>query len=150
MGGGATVLAEQLAGRDKVDRDKANASDMVLNDANIYIPPGDKYASKLRHEVLTRLDYYWGITYTDAFSGTSNFMTTTSGDTQRISYCVIANLSANVHLGTTSLAFHPWTARKDGAWDEKTGLYGGKGGYVVYCDGHTVWLDGSKPAKFLK
>jgi hypothetical protein len=30
------------------------------------------------------------------------------------------------------------------------GLYGSKGGYVVYCDGHIVWFDGSRPAKFLK
>ncbi|MDR2813017.1 MAG: hypothetical protein LBB05_04530, partial [Puniceicoccales bacterium] len=40
--------------------------------------------------------------------------------------------------------------REDGKWDEKAGLYGSKGGYVIYCDGHVTWFDGSKPAKFLK
>jgi prepilin-type processing-associated H-X9-DG protein len=29
-------------------------------------------------------------------------------------------------------------------------LYGDKGGYVVYCDGHVAWFDGSKPARFSK
>jgi hypothetical protein len=30
------------------------------------------------------------------------------------------------------------------------GLYGEKGGWVVFADGHCKWLDGNKPAKFLK
>jgi hypothetical protein len=52
-------------------------------------------------------------------------------------------------MDTTPLAFTRGL-KPDGTWDEKYGVYGNKGGYVVYCDGHTTWFDGSKPAKFLK
>jgi hypothetical protein len=64
------------------------------------------------------------------------------------SYCFVLNLPAHVPLDTTPLGFTRGL-RADGKWDEKAGLYGSKGGYVVYCDGHTTWFDGSKPAKFL-
>jgi prepilin-type processing-associated H-X9-DG protein len=47
-----------------------------------------------------------------------------------------------------STCLYPWI-KTDGTWDEKYGLYGSKGGYVVFCDGHVTWFDGSKPAKFL-
>jgi hypothetical protein len=38
----------------------------------------------------------------------------------------------------------------NGKWHSQYGLYGDKGGYIVFCDGHTTWFDESKPAKFLK
>jgi prepilin-type processing-associated H-X9-DG protein len=137
-----TLFVEQLAGRGKT-----NTSDIVLNDANVYISPGDKYASKLCHEVLTCLDS-WGITYKDAFVNTSSFMNSSTINAQRISYCLIANLPAHAPLDTTPFAFTRGL-RVDGKWDEKAGLYGSKGGYVVFCDGHVTWFDGDKPAKFL-
>ena len=65
------------------------------------------------------------------------------------SYCFVLNLSGNVPLDTTPLGFTRGL-NKNGLWDEKSGLYGSKGGYVIYCDGHTTWFDGSRPAKFLK
>jgi hypothetical protein len=65
-----------------------------------------------------------------------------------LSYCTIANLDGSVPIATTPLAFTRGL-KTDGTWDEKYGLYGSKGGYVVFCDGHTTWFDGSKPAKFL-
>jgi prepilin-type processing-associated H-X9-DG protein len=66
-----------------------------------------------------------------------------------ISYCLVMGLPVYAPLETTPLGFTRGL-RKDGKWDEKAGLYGSKGGYVVYCDGHVVWFDGSRPAKFLK
>jgi prepilin-type processing-associated H-X9-DG protein len=54
-----------------------------------------------------------------------------------------------VPLDITPLAFTRGL-KTDGTWDETAGLYGSKGGYVVFCDGHVTWYDGSKPAKFLK
>jgi type II secretory pathway pseudopilin PulG len=140
---GVTIFVEQLAGRGRT-----SVADMVLNDANVYISPGDKYASKLKYEALTRLDNTQKITYTSAFASTSNFMSSGERDAQRISYCLIANLPSNAPLDTTPFAFTRGL-REDGKWDEKSGLYGSKGGYVVFCDGHTTWFDGSKPAKFL-
>jgi hypothetical protein len=61
----------------------------------------------------------------------------------------MCNLPAHAPLDTTPFGFTRGL-RKDGKWDEKTGLYRSKGGYVVFCDGHITWFDGSKPAKFLK
>jgi hypothetical protein len=64
------------------------------------------------------------------------------------SYCFIAHGPiGNIPLDTTPLAFTRGFCTDD-TWDEKARLYGSKGGYVVYCDGHIVWFDGSKPAKF--
>jgi hypothetical protein len=62
---------------------------------------------------------------------------------------MMCNLSGNVPLDTTPLAFTRGLNR-NGLWDEKAGLYGLKGGYAVYCNGHIICFDGSKPARFLK
>jgi hypothetical protein len=138
---GVTGFAERLAGHGNPDG--ASTSNFVLNDTNIYLSPGDKYAAKARYEALVRLDSYWGTAYTNAFAATSNFMNSI------ISYCFITNLPSTVPLNTTPLGFTRGL-RVDGKWDEKAGLYGSKGGYVIYCDGHVVWFDGGKSAKFLK
>jgi hypothetical protein len=58
-----SAFVEQLAGRGKT-----GASNMILSDANVYISPGDKYASKLRYESPTRIASLGKITWTDAFS----------------------------------------------------------------------------------
>jgi hypothetical protein len=66
-----------------------------------------------------------------------------------LSYCFVISSLDGAPPGTTPLGFTRGLNKK-GKWDEKAGLYGSKGGCVVYCDGHTAWFDGSKPAKFLK
>ncbi|MDR2200902.1 MAG: prepilin-type N-terminal cleavage/methylation domain-containing protein [Puniceicoccales bacterium] len=136
-----TGFAEYLAGRDRT-----SLSDIILNDPHVYISPGDKYASKIQQEALCYMQNGRILTYTDAFTGTTNFMVS---DNPFLSYCIVCNLSAKVPLETTPFAFTRGL-REDGKWDEKGGLYGSSGGYVVYCDGHVVWFDGSKPARFLK
>jgi hypothetical protein len=65
-----------------------------------------------------------------------------------LSYCLISGLSASVPLDTTPFGFTRGL-KANGKWHSKYGLYGDKGGYVVYCDGHITWFDGSRPAKFL-
>jgi prepilin-type processing-associated H-X9-DG protein len=62
---------------------------------------------------------------------------------------LILNLPSHVPLNTTPLGFTRGL-NKNGKWDEPSGLYGSKGGYVVYADGHVTWFEGDKPAKFLK
>ncbi|MDR0418508.1 MAG: prepilin-type N-terminal cleavage/methylation domain-containing protein [Puniceicoccales bacterium] len=144
-----SVFMEQLAGLNK-----NSISDMVLNDSSVYISPGDKYASKLNDETLTYFDsdsekiLYSGKLTPEAqgtLADTNNFL----GSAQQISYCFVCGLSADAPLSTTPLGFTRGL-RTDGKWDEKVGLYGSKGGYVVYCDGHVTWFDGDKPARFLK
>jgi type II secretory pathway pseudopilin PulG len=138
----AVDFAEQLAGRHR-----ENISNIVLNDPYVWISPGDKYASKIQNEVISRL-VGTSIVSPDpySFSGVSNFMV--SGG-HLLSYCVICKLPGNIPLETTPLAFTRGL-NKQGLWDEKSGLYGSTGGFVVFCDGHTVWFDGNNPAKFLK
>ncbi|MDR2200690.1 MAG: prepilin-type N-terminal cleavage/methylation domain-containing protein [Puniceicoccales bacterium] len=137
------VFAEQLAGRGRKD-----ISNVVLNSASIYISPGDKYASKIRKEYLCYINNANKIiTNSDnCYTRITNFMISNE---MLISYCLVMNLPPNIPLDTTPLGFTRGL-REDGKWDEKGGLYGSSGGYVVYCDGHVVWFDGSKPAKFLK
>jgi type II secretory pathway pseudopilin PulG len=119
----------------------------ILNDSYVYVSPGDRYASKVLKEAISspagNAD-----AYLESYVRVKNDITI-SGDAVPLSYCLISGLSASVPLATTPLGFTRGL-RKDGKWDERVGLYGSKGGYVVFCDGHTTWLDGSKPARFLK
>jgi prepilin-type N-terminal cleavage/methylation domain-containing protein/prepilin-type processing-associated H-X9-DG protein len=128
-------------------------SKCVLNDPYVYVSQGDKYASKVLKEYVIR-----GASNTEGcdlaeLTPWKRFInadfTISDGDYGGFwSYCTIGNLNGSVPLTTTPLAFTRGL-KTDGTWDEKYGLYGTKGGYVVYCDGHVTWFDGSKPAKFL-
>jgi prepilin-type processing-associated H-X9-DG protein len=144
-----TGAIERLAGDGM-----SSASDIVLNDPHVWVSPSDKYASKIVKESICHFDPKtekvvvtypnWGNSYftnvdNSLFSGYYVF-----------SYCLIIFVpTSNITLNTTPLAFTRGLCT-DGTWDEKAGLYGSKGGYVVFCDGHVTWFDGSKPAKFLK
>jgi hypothetical protein len=144
-----TESLEKLAGCNQM-----SASDIVLNDPYVWISPGDKYASKIVKDVICRFDSNEGkviVAYpqwNDSFFAKVN-NSLFSGN-YVFSYCFIAHGPiSNIPLETTPLAFTRGLCT-DGTWDEKAGLYGSKGGYVVYCDGHVVWFEGDKPAKFLK
>jgi hypothetical protein len=106
---------------------------------------GDKYASKVQAESICKI-VGADITWID-WAKVSNFMVSSAD--YFFSYCFVMGLPAHAPLDTTPLGFTRGL-REDGKWDEKSGLYGSKGGYVVYADGHTVWFDGTKPARFLK
>jgi prepilin-type processing-associated H-X9-DG protein len=134
-----SVFIEQLAGRGRT-----NISDMVFNDPYAYISQGDKYISKVVNSSLCRVEN--GKILFTGVGKVTNFMVSNSC---MLSYCLVMGLSASVPLETTPLGFTRGL-REDGKWDEKAGPYGSKGGYVVYCDGHVTWLDGDRPAKFLK
>jgi Tfp pilus assembly major pilin PilA len=138
------TFAAQLAGYGKT-----NVSDMVLNDASVYISLGDKYASRVDQASVCRFNTNKQmIEWMDPFpfSHVTNFIL--SGK-RFFSYCFVLNLPGYAPIDATPLGFTRGL-NKNGLWDEKSGLYGSKGGYVVFCDGHTIWFDGSKPAKFLK
>jgi hypothetical protein len=129
--------------------DKNSVSDILLNDPYVWVSPGDKYASKILRDTICQFDSgSERITYTpEGFDGVNNSL---FSGWFLVSYCFIAHGPiSNIPLDTTPLAFTRGLCT-DGTWDEGAGLYGSKGGYVVYCDGHTAWFDGSKPAKFLR
>jgi Tfp pilus assembly major pilin PilA len=141
---------EQLAGKDR-----NSASDIVFNDPYIWISPGDKHASKIVKDTICYFDSNEGkiVAVGNRWSGGLPFSNVNNslfeGD-YVLSYCFIAyGPNSNVPLETTPLAFTRGLCT-DGTWDEQAGLYGSKGGYVVFCDGHITWFDGSRPAKFLR
>jgi prepilin-type processing-associated H-X9-DG protein len=135
------IFIEQLAGLNRT-----SSSDMVLNDPYVYISSGDKYTSQILKESICRFENGVVVDNKPWISDVSNSLF--SRETS-ISYCLIVNLPSNAPAATTPLAFTRGLCT-DGTWDEQAGLYGGKGGYVVFCDGHVAWFDGSKPTKFLK
>jgi type II secretory pathway pseudopilin PulG len=129
-------------------------SKCVLNDPNVYVSSGDKYASKvIKESIVQGAGNTEGCNVQGAVSSwkcvaNTDFKITGEPNGSFFSYCTIADLDGSVPLTTTPLAFTRGL-KSDGTWDEKYGLYGTKGGYVVFCDSHVTWFDGSKPAKFL-
>jgi prepilin-type processing-associated H-X9-DG protein len=140
----ALSLAGAIENGYKFDRSKS-----VLNDPSVYISSNDKYASKAIDIHIVRGDEDKEVSGLFFNFGFSNAVTSDFDSGGFIfSYCTIVNLNGSVPLTTTPLAFTRGL-KTDGTWDEKYGLYGDKGGYVVFCDGHVTWFDGSRPAKFL-
>jgi prepilin-type processing-associated H-X9-DG protein len=134
--------------------DRFYPSKCVLNDPHVYISSGDKYASKVLKEYIAMgVDTSEGTALKDwkpwSVIANADFSSLAKRDLDwLLSYCTIGNLDASIPFATTPLAFTRGL-KTDGTWDEKYGLYGSKGGYVVFCDGHVTWFDGSKPVKFL-
>jgi prepilin-type processing-associated H-X9-DG protein len=115
----------------------------ILNDPYVYISPGDKYASKVVKEAISG-----PAGNNDGFLLPYMSIKNDIGTDITLSYCLISGLSASVPLAITPVAFTRGL-KANGKWHSKYGLYGDKGGYVVFCDGHVTWFDGSRPAKFL-
>ncbi|MDR1591127.1 MAG: hypothetical protein LBR92_04020 [Puniceicoccales bacterium] len=134
---------------------KSSVSDMVLNDPYVWVSPGDKYASKIVKDTICYFNQDAGrvVAIGNTWVGGLPFDRVNNSLFDAIyvlSYCFIAfGPVSNIPLNTTPLAFTRGLCT-DGKWDEKAGLYGSKGGYVVYCDGHVTWFDGNNPARFLK
>jgi prepilin-type processing-associated H-X9-DG protein len=118
----------------------------ILADPYVYISSGDKYAAKVVKEAISGpTEITSG--YLDPYLRAKNDLTTSSSSIT-LSYCTIPGLPASAPLATTPIAFTRGL-KANGKWYSKYGLYGDKGGYVVFCDGHVTWFDGSRPAKFL-
>ncbi|MDR0741087.1 MAG: prepilin-type N-terminal cleavage/methylation domain-containing protein [Puniceicoccales bacterium] len=117
----------------------------IINDPYVYISSNDKYASKVAGEAISGPSGDAGA-YLGAYAIVENDITTGPGIP--FSYCLISGLSASIPLATTPVAFTRGL-KANGKWHSKYGLYGDKGGYVVFCDGHVTWFDGDKPARFL-
>jgi prepilin-type processing-associated H-X9-DG protein len=119
---------------------------LILNDASIYISWGDKYASSIKSPVISKWTadgkWYWAQPLNPVTNGLGT-------NAEIVSYCVILGVEPNDHPETTPIAFSRGL-KEDGTWDEAYGLYGSKGGYIAFCDGHVKWFDGDKPVKLLK
>jgi prepilin-type processing-associated H-X9-DG protein len=124
-----------------------SAEKNLLNDPYVYISNGDKYASKVQKEVISSAG---GDSngYCEPYIRIKNSITTATFAIS-LSYCTIAGFTLSASPETIPLAFTRGL-KANGTWHSKYGLYGDKGGYIVYCDGHVTWYDGSKPVKFLR
>jgi hypothetical protein len=89
------------------------------------------------------------ITYTGLASGTGMITNWMIANSHILSYSFAMGVRPHAQLDTTSFGFTRGL-RENGKCDEKAGLYGSKGGYVVCTDGHVPWFDGDKSARFLK
>jgi prepilin-type N-terminal cleavage/methylation domain-containing protein len=118
----------------------------ILNDPYVYVSSSDKYASKVIKEAICS-PAGDANAYLEPYARIKNAITMKT-EAIPLSYCLILGLSGSVPLATTPVAFTRGL-KENGKWHSKYGLYGDKGGYVVFGDGHTQWFDGSKPAKFL-
>ncbi|MDR1366748.1 MAG: hypothetical protein LBJ13_02450 [Puniceicoccales bacterium] len=124
----------------------------ILNDPYIYVAQGDRYASKVKTEVISVPMGGDANAHVASYEFSKNDISNILASNKvsvSLSYCTIAGLSASVPLATTPVAFTRGL-KANGTWHSKYGLYGDKGGYVVFCDGHATWFDGSRQAKFLK
>jgi type II secretory pathway pseudopilin PulG len=143
--GGASFM-EAVAGG--YWHDTYNTEHVLLNDPYVYVSPNDKYASKVVKEPVMHKGADGTSIYSESYTRQKNDLTATNNGIV-ISYCTITGLEGNIPLNTTPIAFTRGL-QENGTWNATAGLYGDKGGYVVYGDGHVTWFDGSKPAKFLK
>jgi hypothetical protein len=135
----ASALVHRLAGRYR-----SGMSNIILNDPHVYVSLNDRYASKIQQTAICYVGPN-GVDRTAAFTDVTNAIIQNSW---LFSYCFAVNLPSNVPLATTPLAFTRGL-QVNGKWDEKYGLYGSRGGYVVYADGHIKWFDGDRSAVFL-
>jgi hypothetical protein len=127
------------------------SSKCVLNDPNVYVSLGDKYSKAIKEVIISRAGNMEGYGFQappNAWQRINTDFYIPNGACGLFSYCTIGNLDDSIPLTTTPLAFTRGL-KTDGTWDEKYGLYGSKGGCVVFCDGHIIWFDDSNPVKFL-
>jgi hypothetical protein len=119
----------------------------LINDPHVYIVSGDKYASPIQYTTIGKWSanemWYWA----GPFKPIPN--SACGNNAEVLSFCMICPVEPNNHPETTPIAFTRGLC-EDGYWDEETGVYGSKGGWILYADGHIKWHDGNKAVSFLK
>ncbi|MDR2735358.1 MAG: type II secretion system GspH family protein [Puniceicoccales bacterium] len=95
----------------------------LLNDVRMYLFPDDTMATKITSKIICK---------PDGSVADSNFTNAIT------SICVAAGVPAHADPSITPIA---WTRGlgADGKWDT-TGIYGNKGGYIGFLDGHVEWF----------
>ncbi|MDR1591173.1 MAG: type II secretion system GspH family protein [Puniceicoccales bacterium] len=102
-----------------------------LNDPNMYTFSGDSGASKVTKKSIVTAD----LTDNQAWNDT---------DPEEFSVYLIDNVPIDAPLSTTPIAFtrgYPETDSTGLAKWPKTGVYGDKGGYIAFLDGHVEWFE---------
>jgi prepilin-type N-terminal cleavage/methylation domain-containing protein len=108
------------------------AQEGLLNDAHSYIFPSDSLAKSkntVQKDMIVHAD---GVTYADCWSS--------DADSEGFSINIVLGLSNNCQSNTTPIAFTRGL-KSDGTWDETSGVFGKKGGFVAFLDGRVKWFD---------
>jgi prepilin-type N-terminal cleavage/methylation domain-containing protein len=93
-----------------------------LNNANIFVFPGDKKAADVLRENIWPLgdEFAWE-------------------DGKHLSVCLIANITRAVSAATTPIAFSRGLDLYGGRWTQEDGVWGAEGGFVAFLDGQVRW-----------
>jgi prepilin-type processing-associated H-X9-DG protein len=138
-----TYFIEQLAGAGKT-----SLGDILFNDPYVVISSADKYACKIVNKSICVFKN-GQVNKAGAYGVGPSNIPFIKRSTYMISFCFVVNLPKDVPLDTTPLGCTRGL-RADGKWDETSGIYGSKGGHILFADGHVKWFDGDKPVMFLK
>lgn len=94
-----------------------------LNNANLFVFPGDASAAEVQRETIYPAD--------DTESSWQE-----GGD---FSVYLVGNIDEDVNMSTTPIAFSRGL-KSNGSWGTN-GVYGSSGGYVAFLDGSVRWYD---------
>ncbi len=103
-----------------------------LNDPNKYCFSGDNQTSVVEQNTIVK-EGEPSATSTDAW-------TRIDGQELEFSVYLVAGVPANAPFSTTPIAFSRGIP-VDGKWPGKEGVYGAKGGWIAFLDGHVDWFD---------
>lgn len=134
----AKEIVEILAGLRKDNSTDTFHQDLsIVNQPQNYISKKDSHASKILQPIIA------------SNINNQNNMNAFGKENIMFSYCILFGKITNCNnLDSFPLAFTRGL-RTDGTWDSTYGLYGSKGGYIIFGDGHISWFDNSN-TKFLK
>lgn len=121
-----------------------------INDPSIYVASSDRYASKVVKSVISSAKGVDDTGYMKPYETSGAASELASGDNPvSLSYSFISGVPLESDSETTPIGFTRGLM-DNGRWSRRYGLYGNRGGYVVFGDGHVRWYDGDEPAVFLK
>ncbi|MDR1366387.1 MAG: prepilin-type N-terminal cleavage/methylation domain-containing protein [Puniceicoccales bacterium] len=102
-----------------------------LNDPTVYCFSGDNGASRVLKKIIATSATTDGSDAWGSVPGTES--------DQEFSVWVISNVPTDAPAATTPIAFTRGLPA-DGKWPN-SGVYGTKGGYIAFLDGHVEWYD---------
>jgi prepilin-type N-terminal cleavage/methylation domain-containing protein len=98
------------------------ASRGELNNATLFVFPGDKKAAAVLRETI------WPVKDEHAWEGG-----------KQLSVNLIANITREVSAATTPVAFSRGLDLEGGRWTQEDGVWGAEGGFVAFLDGQVRW-----------
>lgn len=129
------------------------AREGYLNDPNTYICPGDSIASRIREKEIIKTGNM-SATLSNAWDRAASG---NNAGKVEFSVWVVAGIPEDAPVETTPIALTRGLDWKMGKWTEqREGVYGNKGGYIAFLDGHVSWFgdlgEGTKgnPGKLIK